>query len=262
MYFEIPYVYIELNSESLEIVFPVLFGLIFISLMYLGIKMNRRNYSESGNINDSQLPLYLFRAHVARFIAYTEHTFDEIKDKYIEYLKKFAFIVALEQKFELNQVQYLINNNVNVEQTIRAGKNEAHKKRLLILFFLFNISVKTTGIKDIDRLYLDKLYIDLGISQSVYLKIRSVYIKDHQKRVKDHFKKISSSGYEIQKAYEILNLKEGANFKEVKDAYRKLAKTYHPDKYKPHDIKSLKFAEKKFYEISSSYKLISEFLKK
>ena len=84
--------YIELGSETLEILFPVLFGLVFILLMYLIIKANSGGYSELRNTSDSQLPVYLFRAHVARFIASTGHSFNEIKDMYLEYLKKFAFV--------------------------------------------------------------------------------------------------------------------------------------------------------------------------
>lgn len=260
MLFGFIFLYIELGSDTLEMLFPVLFGLIFIIMMYLGIKANRRDYSESRNIHDSQLPLYLFRAHVARFIASTEHTFDDIKDMYTEYLKKFAFVYEIEQKYELNQLQYLINNKVNIEQAIRKGKKESHKKRLLILFFLFNISVRTGKISENDRFYLDKVYIDLGLSRSVYLKIRTTYIKDEQKNANGHIQNISVSAYKLQKAYTALNLPQSASFKEVKKAYRKSVKKYHPDVYKKHDTQSKEYALKKFNEITEAYKTIKKLI--
>lgn len=261
MYSGTTYLYIVLGSAGLVLLFPILFGLIFILLMYFRFKSNFIDNSESKNSTDSLLPLYLFRAHAARYVAVTGHSFDEIKSLYTVYIKKFAFINGVEQNYELNQVQYLINNNVNVEQTIREGKKEAHKKRLLILFFLFNISVVAGKISERDRLYLDEIYISLGISYFVYNKIRSSYIKQKQKNISDHINNISISNYKLQKAYKVLNLKKNANFKEVKNAYRKLAKRYHPDVYKVHDTQSMKSAEKKFNEITSAYEIINKYIK-
>ena len=128
MFLEYILLYIEFGNEALEILSPVLFLSAFILIMYLGIKANRKDYPKSSNTSDSQLPLYLFRAHVARFIASTEHSYNEIKDMYSEYLKKFAFIYRVEQKYELNKLLYLINNKVNIEQTIKEGRKESHKK--------------------------------------------------------------------------------------------------------------------------------------
>ncbi|MCD4792468.1 MAG: DnaJ domain-containing protein [Bacteroidales bacterium] len=250
--------YIEFGSETLEILFPVLFGLVFILLMYLGIKSKYGKDSELRNTSDSQLPVYLFRAHVARFIASTGHSFNEIKDMYSEYLKKFAFVYGVEQKYELSQLLYLTDNKINVEHTIRKGRKESHKKRLMILFLLFNISVRTGKLSDNDRFYLDKVYKDLGLSYSVYSKIKSTYIKDKQKNTNKRFQDISVSSYKLQKAYQILNLTSGASFKEVKYAYRKMAKKYHPDVYKKHDTKSKEFAVKMFNEISQAYEIIKE----
>lgn len=53
--------------------------------------------------------------------------------------------------------------------------------------------------------------------------------------------------------YEILGLKKGASEKEIKSAYRKLAKKYHPDT-NPGD----KIAEQKFKEITESYNILSD----
>ncbi|GAF83356.1 unnamed protein product, partial [marine sediment metagenome] len=55
---------------------------------------------------------------------------------------------------------------------------------------------------------------------------------------------------EIDKARKTLGLGESATFQEIKDAYRKLAHKYHPDKYKGTDC------EKMFKEINNAYQLI------
>ena len=53
--------------------------------------------------------------------------------------------------------------------------------------------------------------------------------------------------------YEVLGLSKGAEDKEIKRAYRKLAKKYHPDT-NPGD----KEAEKKFKEVTEAYSVLSD----
>ena len=52
--------------------------------------------------------------------------------------------------------------------------------------------------------------------------------------------------------YEVLGVSKGANSKEIKKAYRKLAIKYHPDK-NPND----KVAEEKFKEAAEAYDVLS-----
>lgn len=54
----------------------------------------------------------------------------------------------------------------------------------------------------------------------------------------------------MQQHYKILGLKSGASELEIKGAYRRLAKKYHPDVSKEPD------AEEKFIEITASYELL------
>ena len=51
--------------------------------------------------------------------------------------------------------------------------------------------------------------------------------------------------------YEVLGLQRGASKEEVKSAYRKLAKKYHPDVNQNNPLKDL--AEEKFKEIQWAY---------
>jgi len=53
--------------------------------------------------------------------------------------------------------------------------------------------------------------------------------------------------------YEILNVSKDASLDEIKAAYRKLAKKYHPD-LNPND----KEAEQKFKEINEAYEVLSD----
>src|SRR3970040_746587 len=58
---------------------------------------------------------------------------------------------------------------------------------------------------------------------------------------------------EFKDYYKILSLDKNASDDEVKKAYRKLAKKYHPDK-NPND----KVAEEKFKEVSEAYEVLKD----
>lgn len=52
-------------------------------------------------------------------------------------------------------------------------------------------------------------------------------------------------------SYEVLGIREGASEEEIKTAYKKLAKKYHPDRYLDNPLSDL--AEEKFKEINVAY---------
>ena len=55
--------------------------------------------------------------------------------------------------------------------------------------------------------------------------------------------------------YEILGIKPGASQDEIKSAYRKLVKQYHPDQFKDNPLQDL--AQQKLAEINEAYKILS-----
>ena len=56
--------------------------------------------------------------------------------------------------------------------------------------------------------------------------------------------------------YEVLGLKQGASQDEIKSAYRKLIKQYHPDQYIDNPLKDL--AEQKMREINEAYDTLTK----
>lgn len=62
--------------------------------------------------------------------------------------------------------------------------------------------------------------------------------------------------------YEVLGVSKGASDDEIKSAYRKLAKKYHPDAYSTASETEKKNAEEKFKEISHAYSVLSDKQKK
>ena len=56
--------------------------------------------------------------------------------------------------------------------------------------------------------------------------------------------------------YEVLGVKPGASQEEIKKAYRKLVKQYHPDQYKDNPLQEL--AQKKMVEINEAYDILKK----
>lgn len=54
--------------------------------------------------------------------------------------------------------------------------------------------------------------------------------------------------------YEVLGVKQGATQEEIKSAYRKLVKQYHPDQYGDNPLKEL--AQEKLTEINKAYEML------
>ena len=54
--------------------------------------------------------------------------------------------------------------------------------------------------------------------------------------------------------YDVLGIKQGATEDEIKSAYRKLVKQYHPDQYVNNPLKDL--AEEKLSEINKAYDML------
>ena len=55
--------------------------------------------------------------------------------------------------------------------------------------------------------------------------------------------------------YEVLGISPGATAEEIKSAYRRLVKQYHPDHYKNHPLEDL--AKEKMQEINEAYDLLT-----
>lgn len=55
--------------------------------------------------------------------------------------------------------------------------------------------------------------------------------------------------------YEVLGIKPGASQEEIKSAYRKLVKQYHPDQYRDNPLQEL--AEKKIAEVNEAYQMLT-----
>lgn len=115
-----------------------------------------------------------------------------------------------------------------------------HPSRLQLLHFLFGIAKADGQVveREIRQIYTMSGY--LGISNRDYESIKAMFFNS-----KDN-------------AYKILEIDKSATDDEVKKAYRKMAKKYHPDKVMHLGEEHQKGAEEKFRQVQEAYETIQK----
>ncbi len=133
------------------------------------------------------------------------------------------------------------DKNINTRQVcMQINRHMNHASRLQLLHFLFNVAKADGAVTEAE---MNKIYTISG-----YLNI-NVY----------DFNSIKAMFYnEADSAYRILEIKKSATDKEVKKAYRKMVKKYHPDKLQNLGPEHIKGAEEKFRQVQKAYEQIQK----
>ena len=100
---------------------------------------------------------------------------------------------------------------------------------------MFGIANSDGNISNSELLKLKQIGDNLGINLLDLESIKAMFIKD------------------TDNAYKILEIRPEASLNEIKQAYRKMAKKYHPDKIQSNDPAMIKGAEEKFREVRKAY---------
>lgn len=115
-----------------------------------------------------------------------------------------------------------------------------HPSRLQLMHFLFGIAKADDIVTEdeIRQIYTISGY--LGISSKDFESIKAMFYNSREN------------------AYKILEISKSATDNEVKKAYRKMAKKYHPDKVIHLGKEHQKGAEEKFRQVQSAYETIQK----
>ncbi|MFD2916896.1 DnaJ domain-containing protein [Psychroserpens luteus] len=115
-----------------------------------------------------------------------------------------------------------------------------HSSRLQLLHFLFGIAKADGMVTDdeVSQIYMISGY--LGISSRDYGSIKAMFYNS------------------TDNAYKILEITKEATDDEVKKAYRKMAKKYHPDKVIHLGKEHQKGAEEKFRQVQNAYEQLQK----
>jgi len=142
--------------------------------------------------------------------------------------------------FKLFKV-FVKNNNVSTRQiTEQIRQNLTHASRLQLIHFLFGIA-KSDGM------------VNEAEVQSIKIIAGYLYVNQYD------FESIKAMFYDsIDSSYKILEIDKTATNDEVKKAYRKMVKKYHPDKLQHLGEEHVKGAEDKFKQVQKAYEHIQK----
>jgi len=115
-----------------------------------------------------------------------------------------------------------------------------YEVRLQLLHFLFGIAQADGAISNPEIEKIKEIAAYLGVGRQDFESIKAMFIKS------------------ADNAYKILEIVKGVSDDEVKKAYRKMAKKYHPDKVITKNEAIKKGAEEKFKEVQRAYEQIQK----
>ena len=163
----------------------------------------------------------------------------KVEEKELTYVR--SFFLSQYGKEKTNYIFKKFNDEVkNKTQDTYSLTNffktySRYETRLQILHFLFGIANSDGNISNSELLKLKQIGDNLGINLLDLESIKAMFVED------------------TDNAYKILEIKPGASLNEIKQAYRTMAKKYHPDKIQSNDPAMIKGAEEKFREVRKAY---------
>ncbi len=115
-----------------------------------------------------------------------------------------------------------------------------HPSRLQLMHFLFGIAKADDMVTDDEIRQIFTIAGYLGISSRDFESIKAMFYNSSEN------------------AYKILEISENATVDEIKTAYRKMAKKYHPDRVLHLGKEHQKGAEEKFRQVQESYERLQK----
>lgn len=155
------------------------------------------------------------------------------------------------------QFREVIPQRIPTRQTCaEIGQFMPYGARVQLVKFLFGVAYSDGQVTQAEELEIRRIASYLQISQQDYFRLSVMYYqqRQHQGGYQHSTTYSQNSDYE----YEILGITEKATNDEVKKAYRKLAKKYHPDRLINANETDKKVAKEKFQKIQSAYEKIKQ----
>jgi DnaJ like chaperone protein len=143
-------------------------------------------------------------------------------------------------------------STVSIESLLQEFRQKfAYQPRLIVLELIYQVLYSNEKVSDAE--------LQLARNIGEYLEISAYDQRSTEAKYQAGYRATAAPGeIDEDKYYAILGLSPGADFAEIKAAYRKLSMKYHPDKVGHLGEEFKKVAEEKMKEINNAY----EFLKR
>ena len=184
--------------------------------------------------------------------------------KYVDLIldRNFDPSYSKELKKEFREI---IQKNYKVEAICGTINNEFDAgAKIQVIQFLCAVATCDAFLSDSEYRFILGISQKIGIPFKTFRAILAMFNyrtqrdrEEHKKSFKDK-KKVYSRSSSLKKAFELLELNEDASNKEIKQAYRKMAKKHHPDRVLNMGKEFQKMAKERFQKIQEAYELIKD----
>jgi len=135
----------------------------------------------------------------------------------------------------------IANNKISTRQVcLQINRHMNHASRLQLLHFLFGVAKSDGMVTENELNKINTIAGYLNINQSDFNSIKAMFYN------------------EVDSSYKILEIDKSASDADVKTAYRKMVKKYHPDKLRNLGPEHIKGAEDKFRQVQRAYEHIQK----
>ena len=173
----------------------------------------------------------------------------------LEFVKSY-----LVQQFGTNQAKELtralkevLKHEVSVRQVcLQIRANMSHAMRLQLLHYLFGVAYADANVDRSELTTLNTIARYLGISQKDFYSIHAMFGSAGSNE------RPGTSKLGLSASYKILEISSSVADDEVKKAYRKMAKKYHPDKVAALGPEFQNAAKEKFQKVQQAYEEVKK----
>ncbi|WP_456423502.1 TerB family tellurite resistance protein [Lutibacter sp.] len=131
---------------------------------------------------------------------------------------------------------FIKNNKISTRQVcLQIRQNLTHASRLQLIHFLFGIAKSDGSVNEAEVNSIKTIAGYLYINQYDFESIKAMFYSS------------------TESAYRILGVDKTASNEEIKIAYRKMVKKYHPDRLQHLGEEHVKGAEEKFRQVQKAY---------
>ncbi|WP_456420439.1 TerB family tellurite resistance protein [Lutibacter sp.] len=196
-----------------------------------------RNTSRTNQSGDFEISLLLLSSVVIKADGKT----NERELAYVRnHFKKMYGEERANNAFKLFKI-FIKNNKVSTRQiSNQIRQNLTHASRLQLLHFLFGIAKSDGMVNEAEVNTIKTIAGYLYINQYDFESIKAMFYDSSDS------------------AYRILEIEKSATNNELKKAYRKMVKKYHPDKLQHLGTEHVKGAEEKFKQVQKAYEQIQK----
>lgn len=146
-------------------------------------------------------------------------------------------------------VREALKSEVSLEYLLAEFRQKfAYEPRLILIELIYQVLFSNEYVSD------PELQLVRNIAE--YLDISSFEQRVFEARYRGGYRPVTPQQHDEERYYEILGLKPGAAFAEIKTAYRKLSMKYHPDKVGHLGDEFKKVAEDKMKELNVAYEYL------